>query len=326
MNVKTHKIPKHLGVIDLFVFSSGFEKRATKLGEALDLDLVKKSYAFHLDETYNISDEHIQTVSKNLTNTERLTYPKNQPLETFDIFNQILKDFVDTNYKRKKIVIVIDVTAFTREIMLILIRVLSTDYFKQKTKITLIHTPAESYSEEHENLWLTKGVREIRSVGGYSGLHSPSKKLLLILLNGFEEERANTIIESFEPFKLIVGKPSENDSITSGLNKISNEKFQTLVTKHNNILLQKFEFSCQDIQITKNAMSELCQKYCNEYNIVDAPLNNKVSTIAVGLFVLENEEVQICYASANQYNIDSPHEACDYFICHKLYDYLENFS
>ncbi|MCP1384814.1 hypothetical protein [Runella salmonicolor] len=316
--MKVNNINNYVGEVDLFIFSSGFERRSTKLGESLNDLQLKQSYVFHLDETYKISYENIIIVKKNIPKTEIVVYPKNNPLETFSIYNGIISKFIENNFKNDKLKVVIDITTFTREVMLILIKVLSNKSVSRKLNVLLVYTPAKSYSESKESLWLTKGVRDIRSVVGYSGLHSPSKKLLLIVLTGFEEERTERIIESFEPFKLILGKPSQKHSINSELNIISNQKFDLIKDKFKRILLEEFEFSCQNIGNTKDIISQIHNKYRNEYNIVISPLNNKVSTIAVGIAGLENQDIQICYASANQYNIDTPHEACNYFLCFNL--------
>lgn len=79
-----------------------------------------------------------------------------------------------------------------------------------------------------------------------------------------------------------------------------------------------FTFSCQDILETKQIILSIFQKYKDEYNIIIAPLNNKISTLGVAFAGLEQEEIQICYASANHYNIENYSEAFDYFYYYKL--------
>ncbi|RYU93170.1 hypothetical protein [Emticicia agri] len=320
--MKINDINTYLEKIDLFIFSSGFEKRSTKLGKNLKSRLVKNSVVFHLNDTYNISFKHLESVKDNLPNTEIVKYPKNEPLETFDIFLNEIYTFIKDKYRTKKLKIVIDVTAFTREVLLILIKIFSLRELNKRIDLVLVHTPAISYSEPNENLWLTKGIREIRSIIGYSGLHSPAKKLMLIILNGFEEERAERIIEAFEPFKLILGKPSQTGSLSSNLEKIAVEKYEQIKCNYQTLIEKEFEFSCHDINITKEEIIKIYNKYHDEYNIVISPLNNKVSTIAVAIAALECDEIQVCYASANQYNIDAPHEACDYYLCYNFYEFL----
>ena len=41
-------------------------------------------------------------------------------------------------------------------------------------------------------------------------------------------------------------------------------------------------------------------------------MNNKVSTIAAGLYALENKNVQLCYAEPVEYNTEGYSESADY--------------
>lgn len=320
MEIDKIKIVQELGEIDLFICSSGFEIRSTNLALSLDNEKVKIPILFHLDETYNLSLKNLLLIKEKFETLDVVVYPKNNPLGTFDIFYFTLKDIKD-KISKPKINVVIDVSTFTREVLLILIKVISLEIFSVfDTKI--VYTPNESYCNDGNTLWLTKGVREIRSILGFSGLHSPSKKLLLIILNGFEEERTEQIIQSFEPNKLIIGKPSEIGSVNPELNLIACTKFEELKIKNNNIIFQEFEFSCTDIKVTEDVLNRIIEKN-DEFNIVISPLNNKISTISVALVGLKREDVQICYASANQYNIDANAKSSDYFLVFNLNELLK---
>jgi hypothetical protein len=190
--------------------------------------------------------------------------------------------------------------------------------------INLVYTPAESYSSGDGEFWLTKGVRDIRSVLGYSGLQLPSKPLLLIVLNGFEEERTNEIIQAFEPNALIIGKPTGSSSINQSLNKISTDKYNSIKEINSAIIIEEFEFSCFDALETSSRVDYIIERFVDGFNIVIAPLNNKISTLGVALSALKNESVQISYASANQYNIASYSESSKYFVVFNLNQLLSS--
>ncbi|AZJ35257.1 hypothetical protein D6T69_06885 [Tenacibaculum singaporense] len=309
------EIIDHLGNIDLFVCSSGFESRSSFLGSSLNSSKVKDSVVFHLDETYAIANKNIELIKENLKSLRTIIYPKNESILTFDIFYNFFLDYVDED---EKVNVVIDITTFTKEVLLIIFKVVSLQKFADTFIINLVYTPAESYPD-----WLTKGVREIRSVYGYSGLHYPSKELLLIILNGFENERTEEIINSFEPNGILLGRPTRIDSINDGLSVISDEKYNYINSRYESLILENFDFSCQDISKTKNLLSELVKKYSQDYNIVISPLNNKVSTLGVASLGIQNEDIQICYASANQYNINSYSKGCDYFLVFNFNDLLK---
>ena len=71
--------------------------------------------------------------------------------------------------------IVIDITTFTHETLLILFRLLYT-LLPVRTKVSFIYLEASDYSWNIDNIeekWLSKGIGEIRSIIGYPGIFNP---------------------------------------------------------------------------------------------------------------------------------------------------------
>jgi hypothetical protein len=174
---------------------------------------------------------------------------------------------------------------------------------------TFLYTNAKEYGCTNDGTanWLSKGVSEIRSVLGFPGLMLPSKKLLLIIMAGFETERASEVITTYEPAKLAIGWGSKTDSVTPEHHTINKERANSIVDKiiSNDIVDYKpdsFEFSCTDPSATKNAILEYIEAL-NTYNIIICPLNNKLSTVGAALAALENPSIQICYAQPQEYNV-----------------------
>lgn len=311
VNKNRIEISEFLGKIDLFICSSGFEERSVLLGTSLTSSNIEDSIVFQMDDTYKASHDNLDRIKANLKNLKEAIYPKNDSINTFDIIFTTLASQIDPRSRKN---VVIDITTFTREVMLILIKILSLDEFRKAFSVKLVYTPAESYPNE----WLTKGIRQIRSVFGYSGMTSPSKKLLLVILNGFETERTEEIIDAFESDMIILGKPSVSESINKELGSIASNKFDYIQNKYESITLDNFEFSCKDVHKTKEVLNGLVDKYQDDYNIVISPLNNKISTLGAALVSLDNEVVKICYASANQYNINNYSKGSDYFMIYDL--------
>lgn len=319
MKVKNVDIETHLGKIDLLMLSSGFEERSKTLSFNLSKNKIKNILLFHLDDNYSLAVNNKNEMISRFDITNIIEYPKNDSFSTFYLFYEKIEILLKKLNKVKKLKVVLDATAFSREILLVLIKVLTRPSFIDKLDIFFIHTPVEDYCFG-ESFWLTKGVREIRPVFGYSGSMTPSKKLLLIVFNGFEEERTEIIIESFEPYSLILANPSKSGSVNEGLKSIADSKFKNLKSKFNNILIEEREFSCLEIDSTIKLLDEIYNNYSEEYNIAISPLNNKVSTIAIAIASILNESFQVCYASANLYNIHKKLIPCDYFLVYKLSD------
>lgn len=202
--------------------------------------------------------------------------------------------------------IFIDTTTFTHEQLLILLRVM--DQFRLKRKIFMGYTGAETYSTntDIEHVWLSRGVAQIRSVLGYPGSFAPSKKLHLIVLVGFEHERAAAVIEQFEPARLTLMRGDPTQSVSSDHYATNKRFFDELTSFVERTQLTQSDveacyFSCIDPFSARDTVLKLAAK-SDDYNIVVCPMNTKISTIGVGLAALQNERIQIAYARAIEYN------------------------
>ncbi|MYY43523.1 hypothetical protein [Elizabethkingia anophelis] len=320
MKVNVSELNTIVSKIDLFICSSGFEERSKAFALKIDPNQIKTAIIFHIDENYIVSYENLKELVEILPQMKVVTHPKNNPIETYDIILHTL----DGIYKEKriddiKLNIIIDVTTFTREVLLILFKAFNQKCYLNYSNINLIYAPAENYPCE----WLTRGVRYIRSIFGYSGMILPSKKLMLVILNGFENERTDEIIKSFEPNAILLGKPSYEDSINSTLSDRGNIKFDEIKKRYQSNIIEEFEFSCVEVDKNIEIIEHLINKYHENYNIILSPLNNKISTIAVAIIALKNEDIQVCYASANQYNINEYSIPSNYFLMFNMNKFIQ---
>jgi len=203
-------------------------------------------------------------------------------------------------------IIFIDTTTFTHEQLLIFLKVLSEA--KVDRKFVFGYTGAEEYSinSEPENVWLSRGVSQIRSILGFPGKFLPSRKLHLIVLVGFEHERAKFVIEQFEPQILTLGLCKPSQSISESHHE-KNQKFFEEVKKFVDVRtsiyseIDTFEFSGTDPFLTSQ---EILHKIgmSKTYNTVICPMNTKISTVGVGLAAIKDETIQVCYSRAITYN------------------------
>lgn len=322
MKVKNVDIKQYLGRIDFLFLSSGFEDRSKTLCLNLDKSKIANTLLFHLKDNYALAVNNKEEMISLLDIKDIIEYPKNDSFSTFYLFYEKIDALLNNITKKSKLKVVLDVTAFSREILLVLIKILSRPEFVRKLDVFFIHTPVENYCEG-EGFWLTKGVREIRPIFGYSGTMTPSKKLLLVVFNGFEEERTEIIIESFEPNALVLANPSKAGSINSELKCLVDIKYNNIKAKFKNILLEEKEFSCVEIGSTIKLLNEIYFHYNEEYNIAISPLNNKTSTIAIAIASIQNEIFQVCYASANQYNINKRLIPSEYFLVYNFGDFYK---
>jgi len=197
----------------------------------------------------------------------------------------------------------IDVTSFTHEALLILLRVLQAAV-KSEDNVIGLYNGATDYATglPAEEKWLSKGVAEIRSVLGYPGEIVPTQKIHLIVLVGFEMERAERIIGAYEPSLLSLGYGSPLQSISFPLHNLNKRFHKRLSDRYKGV--REFTFSLEDPLEAKLSIEKQA-KIQPGFNVFIAPMNTKISTVGVALAAFENEALQICYASAEQYNFQS---------------------
>lgn len=302
-------LPKHF---DVFVCSVSYEDRSVKIPGQVPADRITAAIIY--------ADEEVcgPRATQNRTDLMARFGPKARfvpvdianPLSTADSMQASIRDF-----QKSSVTYVIDITTFTHETLLIFLRLLQNQANASSTRVIAVYNLASEYSLGslmHEK-WLTKGVKEVRSILGYPGAILPTRKIHLIVLAGLETERATKVIEMCEPTLLSVGWGEPHASVRDVDLATFQSFHRRLVDTYKEV--SQFRFSCLDPFVTKESVEERITA-SPDYNIVIAPLNTKVSTVGVALAAFENDRVQLCYAPVEQYNLDSysrPSDTCFVF-------------
>jgi hypothetical protein len=289
-----------VGYIDNFLCFASYENRCRSIADSLDASAIGRS-AIGLNINRNqFNGTNREYLSKRLGDSAQIIeFSVSMPTIGADNTAHYLEDVFSGSPKS----LLVDITTFTHEGLLILIKLLSLKKREMDT-VRLVYVGAEEYSIglDDEDKWLSKGTREIRSVLGYPGLIFPSKRLHLIVLVGFETERARSLIDAYEPHLLSLGVGTSLNSITQKNFKANDLFFQRIARTYQNCDI--FEIAPNDYQTTLGALKNQANKN-TEYNVVIAPMNTKLSTIAAGLLAMENESLQLCYAQAELYNYEN---------------------
>ena len=194
----------------------------------------------------------------------------------------------------------IDTTTFTRETLLILLNYFHK-YIDRFGELTFLYTGASEYSvgDLPERMWLSRGIREIRSVLGFPGNIMPARRSHLIILLGFEADRAARLIEQYEPSILSIGYGPKDTSITPAHHEMNVYFCRKLMAMYSNVL--KFSFPPNDSLGTKRAIQKQINKFPNT-NVIVSGMNTKLSTIGTALAAFDNSEIQLAYAEPDIYN------------------------
>ena len=278
---------------------ASFEQRSTTVALSIDTKRVNKVIVFHTKANRDSDSKSKDAISKQLGSfLEFIELDTNNPVDVGRRMTLEIKELISMNYH-----IVIDITTFTHEILLMLLKLIYININKFASVICL-YNGAEKYSvnDPPERVWLSKGCKEVRNVIGYPGLIRPSSKNHLILLSGFEFERATKLISLIEPDKLALGNAF--DSVNEKhipLMEYFKKEFTKWQDSYKSIMKTTFSFSCKNIEKTVEKLNNIIVENQND-NFIIAPLNTKLSTIATSIVALQNKRIQVCYSVPEIYN------------------------
>lgn len=303
-------LPKNLDFpIDLFLCSASFEARCRSIPDALHKKDIKMTVIAENQNHLALHGQNAEYLLRQFPKAEKAMLDTSNPIKTADALLHGLRNMPTAPPKS----VVVDVTTFTHEAVLILFRLLKARDMLPRT--LFLYCCAKSYSGDDppEKKWLSRGVGQVRSVLGYPGKMRPSRKLHLIVLTGFEVERVSELIRRYEPSVISLGyadSPEPHAALHQPSNSASLAQLRAI---HGPAM--EFSFDCYDPGKTKLAILDRA-KATPEHNIVVAPLSTKLSTIGAALAASESEDIQICYAQAliyNHQNYSVPGDACYIF-------------
>ena len=190
---------------DLFISFVSFETRSFSFADKLDINNLAKVFIIknkNSNDNKLIIQNKILFENKFKSDFEYIDVDLDNPIYSADN----LKDkfnFLGSNKKRVKILL--DISTFTHEVLLLLLCIFRQWVYNIELTCVYCNTLDYSTKEAVENKWLSKGLKEVRTVLGFPGDSLPSQKTHLIVIVGYEYERAYNIINIIEPNSLCLG-------------------------------------------------------------------------------------------------------------------------
>lgn len=275
----------------MFVGRASFEKRAySAITELRGLHTINTTLFRSKDET----PEAIELRERFSQDTDTLISLNTfEPLGTQLTLRREIQSKRLLDFDR----LIIDISSFRREELLILVREL-VEAKELHEKTTLIYCQAKKHGD-----WLSQNVREVRPIIGFPGEVSSLRKTHLVVLGGIETHRALSIVRWYEPFSISLGYVPQHQAINDDVAERNLELGERLKVSFDQIE-DEFEFSPSDVSDVIRKLKQIREKHSAK-NIVIAPLNTKISTLAVGLFATAHQECQLCYAEVEIYNSKS---------------------
>lgn len=311
--IKIHKLNSSLEEeYDVLICSASFESRTTSIPEKLKRKKIGKVIIVENCIGSDLIKENSQKISEMFG--KKAVQLKVDYSDSLSIADEITKAV--NSASNKKLNVLVDITTFTHEILLICLKVLLLNNRVQT--ITCVYINASEYCPgvELKNKWLSQGCENIHSVLGYPGMLLPSQKDHLVVIVGYEYNRAFEMISALEPNSITLVYGEVNEAITEKdreANSVFKQLIEQMAFEFNNI--KSVNLPCNNPEKISEGLQELYNQHEND-NIIVVPMNNKMSTVGVALSVRNNERVQICYAPAvvyNELNYSSPGKDCYIF-------------
>lgn len=274
---------------------ASFESRCLSIPLAISKYPLKKCVIYKTNNKLGDSELNLDKLlfAFKCENTDTVRISTEDPIQTAIAFYESLTALCEND---NRVDLLCDITTFSRESLLILLRTL----YKLRGRfrsLKLLYNPASCMSQS----WLTMGITDFRSVLGFAGEFSLQKPLHLVVLTGFEMERAIATIEEYEPDVISIGIGEKENSISEEFYQKNNLFMKDLVGIYGK-RVSVFNYSLTDPYECKNAIERYLRDADNA-NVIISPMNNKISTIGAGLVGIEHKDIQLSYTKPLEYNV-----------------------
>lgn len=290
----TSRLPKPL---DYLFISASYEERAYGVCEQLWKGVRAANFLCFNENHLAYLQQSIDRFKTLVPSINPVQLDSDRPLK---IFNN-LRNAIEQVKNQGSSHVGIDITCFTREALAIFIYLVRRELPKGSL-VTAFYQKAGEYGRSRKGGWLTEGIREVRTVLGYTGSISLSSDTHLIILPGFEYERAQEIVDAVHPTRISLGHAAIEDSISTTLNLDHDTFMKRLEALYLGPSFDRFDFSCVDPFKTRDNLLKVIQT-SSKQNIVVACLNTKPVAFGVCLAALGQPSIQLVYAQPVCYNI-----------------------
>jgi hypothetical protein len=180
---------------------------------------------------------------------------------------------------------ILDITTMSRHLIWLCLHFLEN----LNSYVKCIYYRPESYGN-----WLSGDNGKSKLLFRHSGVAYPDRKTCLVLFSGFDADRTNQIIDTFEPAKiiLIVQSGDRFDNQTRCITTLTGRS-------ENNIeLLDAYT----DIETVTQALYKKTKSEIETYNVVAATVGPRISSIALYKLNKLLPQVGLSYTDSSVYN------------------------
>lgn len=296
--------------VDVFICCGSFEDRCLSVPSAIEpANVGHVIIGEHVNLHRHVAPNTAKLMHRFEGKSHALGLNSASPIESADN----IADALETCRSESRQRVVVDVTTFTHESLLILVELLGT-VFSAEDDVLFVYTIADKYAPSlpDEEKWLSRGIEDIRSVLGFPGSVLPGRGIHLILLHGLETERSVSLITDYEPAFLSLGRSEDVSPFADKGLQSANIRVHEEVLKfaENTVDLEEFPFPVNEPEESCRAIQERARRR-DDLSVIVAPMNSKLSALGAGLAARENPAIQICYVQPITYNYENYSEPSD---------------
>lgn len=287
---------------DLFIACASFEPRCTAAAERLSPQYKAHTAVIYVNQEV-LDPSEANPVQQNLHRLRALLDQRSDKVlvaegSWIDVKRQVVSIRetlfgIDSFASIRSITI--DSTTFNRESLLTTVALLRENL--PAAVIRIIYVSPSAHGE-----WLSRGYRTIRNVLGFPGVQNSSLDNALVILCGFEADRALRLIEEHEPtlVQLGIGDPPTHADFLSRNLSAQEEILSKLVLRRQEV--RRFQFPTASISACCDYLDSAIAPLLPRYNVVIAPMSTKLSTLAAMLIAEQYRQIQITYCVVSEYN------------------------
>lgn len=287
--------------IDVFIGFCSFDPRCLSVISNIDIDLIKTAIIYVNEEMPEETIRNLNTFHSLLN--DKIREEKVKVFNPIQFTDSVLKTLAESIDQNKTPQLFVDITSFTHEGLMIIYAILKEKY--KDAQVVYAYNNAKLYAseaKEKDERWLSRGIEYVRSVLGYAGEQKSSLDYLLIVLLGYESERACRMIAEICPDKLLI-MHNDKSCATSDNSSEAVKNYDNLIRELETTYPYETQIiSSNDPFSAIKTLNECIITNRGKYNIILLPMNNKLNTLAAAQVAMNYPEVQVCYAPAIIYN------------------------
>jgi hypothetical protein len=285
------------GPDDLFICCASFEERSVSSVLRVGADFrTRFSIIFVVEEplykrevAHNLGRLQVELKKRSAEGIFVISCQKENPMDGIAQFRSVWKQCQPRGSEGP--FITMDISGFTKIYMLELLHFLIIDLNLGIPR--MLHT-----TQKYLPAKLTRGVEQITTVPNFFGSPVLEKETLLILLLGFEPERALAVWQHFNPAKTI--------ALITNPPRSGNADYVKYARENNSYLLSQPSVEVRDVPAdnpyaVKNVLEAIYKDSKGSFNMVIGPFGTKPQVVGVFLFYLEFPKGQVVYSFPAKY-------------------------